>query len=42
MELVVREVYLAMKDYIKMLKSGSKNEKTRFHDGKCIFASVGG
>ncbi|KAM1540934.1 hypothetical protein PS1_010924 [Malus domestica] len=33
MELVVREVYRAMRDYIKLLKSGSKNEKTRFHDG---------
>ncbi|PQQ02186.1 uncharacterized protein Pyn_12588 [Prunus yedoensis var. nudiflora] len=33
MELVVHEVYRAMKDYVKMLKSGSKNEKTMFDDG---------
>lgn len=34
MELVVREVYRAMKSHINMLRSGSRNGKTMFHDGK--------
>ncbi|KAM5566432.1 hypothetical protein ABKV19_014888 [Rosa sericea] len=32
MELVVHEVYRAMKNYAKMLKRESKNEKSTFHD----------
>ncbi|PRQ41401.1 putative protein disulfide-isomerase [Rosa chinensis] len=32
MELVVHEVYRAMKDYAKMLKRESKNDKSTFHD----------
>lgn len=34
MELVVREVYRSVKGYINMLRSGSRNRETLFHDGK--------
>lgn len=40
MELVVYEVYRAMKGYAKMQKSESKNEKSMFHDGKYFFSRV--
>lgn len=36
MELVVREVYRAVKGYLNMLRSGSRNGEKLFNGGKCL------